>query len=407
MNLGELDLPAMKRIAGGTLVVLVGIYLLTFVHPDPGWGVILLRAAAGAGIVGALADWFAVVALFRHPLGLPIPHTALLPRNQRRVAVNVGRFIEDNFLRPDLIQAKMRETGVSRHVAQWVLQEGRSGPVVHRTLATVAKLLRAETPPGLVDALTGFVREHAEKTSHSRDFARKISHLLQNGARGEALTDILVYLHETVDTNRPAVERLVRNNSRWWLSSRIDKGAATMITNGVLSVLDDLSQGNSPLRAEFEDAALRALTDFVETDRLQHLIEASLAAYLGTQSFDEDVHDFMEHLKQQLAEFLETPEVAQAVQDALRSAAQRLVQDPALQTQLDQTVADVIAEIIPDLRPHVGAFVAQTIADWDPDLLVERFETEAGRDLQFIRINGAVLGFAMGGVLFAIEHTIG
>lgn len=407
MRLGELDLPAMKRIATGTLILLVAVYLLTFLDTDPGWGVILLRAATGAGIVGALADWFAVVALFRHPLGLPIPHTALLPRNQKRVAENVGRFIEDNFLQPDLIQAKMRETGVAKHVAQWFLQEGQSAHVVDRTLKSVAQVLRVETPPGLVDALTGFVRQNAEKTSHSHEFARKISVLLQNGVRGEPLTEILVYLRETVDNNRPAVERLVRDNSRWWLSSRIDKGASAMITNGVLSVLDELGRGDSPLRAEFEDAAARALADFTETERLQHLIEASMAAYLEDKGFDEDIHEFMEYLKLQLAEFLESQEVFEAIQEALKAAAQRLVQDPALQDQLDQSVANFVAEIIPELRPHVGAFVAQTIADWDADLLVERFETEAGRDLQFIRINGAVLGFAIGGLLFAVEHTIG
>ncbi len=402
-----LDLPTMRKFATGTLIGLVAIYLATFLVSDPNWPVKLLRAAAGAGIVGALADWFAVVALFRHPLGLPIPHTALLPRNQQRVAVNVGRFIEENFLKPDLILSKLRNSAVSKQIAQWLLREGRSEYVVERLLGALAQVLRADLPENMVRSLAKLARKLTKEAAENPNVAHEVSNFLQHGLKGETLTEIISFMRETVQENRPAVERLVREHSRWWIASRVDRNASELIVNGLLSVFDDLTQPDSALRAEFEEATANVLQDFAKTERLQHVVENSVASYAETDHFDENLHGLIRSLTTRLADYLESSDVTHAVQDSLHRAAERLSRDEDLQRRTDAAIADFVAMLIPEVRPHVGAFVAQTIAEWDPDLLVERFETEAGKDLQFIRINGALLGFAIGGVLFSVEHLIG
>lgn len=405
--MNNLDLPTMRKAATGTLLVLVAVYLSTFLFSDPGITLRLLRAAAGAGIVGALADWFAVVALFRHPLGLPIPHTALLPRNQNRVAENVGRFIEDHFLQPDLIVAKLRDSQLAAKLSGWLLTGGHAEQIIRPVLSSVSRLLRADMPADLTATFAGILRGVTREASGSDKTADEVSELLKQGFRGDALTEIIGFLHDTVDQNRDTVRGLVRDNSRWWISSRIDKNAADMIVTGLMSVLTELSKPDSALRHDFEEAAQAALDNVATRDRLQQVIGTSVEAYLTSDRFDASAAQLIRSIKTRLADYLQDEAIVQAILDTLQQAASRVSGDKALQDRIDAGIADIVTRLVPELRPYVGAFIAQTIRDWDPDMLVERFETEAGRDLQFIRINGALLGFVIGGGLFAIEHAIG
>lgn len=403
----DLDLPAMRKLATGTLIALAAVYLLTFLPADPAWPVKLLRAAAGAGIVGALADWFAVVALFRHPMGLPIPHTALLPRNQQRVAVNVARFIEENFLQADLIVSKLRDSELPARLAHWILREGQSEYLIRSMVNGAARILRADMPNEIFQTLSKLIHRLAEDASHNPKVARELSNLLQHGLKGDTLTDIVDFLRETVNQNRSTVARLVGDNSRWWIASRLDRNASELIVNGVISVLDDLAKPDSKLRADFEDALGGVLKDLATAEHLQHIIESSAAEYTKTSGFEDNLRDLILGLKNKLADYLESDEAVAAINTSLRQAAERLEGDADLQRRAEDTIADLVERMLPEARPHIGSFIAQTISNWDPELLVERFETEAGRDLQFIRINGALLGFAIGGVLFSIEHLIG
>lgn len=405
--MNNLDLPAMRKAATGTLLVLVAIYLSTFLTSEPGNMLRLLRAAAGAGIVGALADWFAVVALFRHPMGLPIPHTALLPRNQDRVAVNVGRFIEEHFLQPELIVARLRDSHLAAKVSGWLLTGTHAEQVIRPILSSVAGLLRTDMPADLAHSFSDILRHVARESTSGDAAATEVSELLKQGFRGDALTEIIGFLHETVDQNRATVRGLVRDNSRWWIATRIDRNAAEMIVNGLLSVLSEMAKPDSTLRHDFEDAAQAALDNVATRARLQQVIGNSVEGYLSSDRFDSNAVELIASVKTRLADYLEDEEVVQVILDTLHRAATRVSGDTSLQDRIDAGIADIVTRMVPELRPHISAFITQTIRDWDSDMLVERFETEAGRDLQFIRINGALLGFVIGGGLFAIEHAIG
>lgn len=407
MGSERFGLRAMRRVATGTLLGLGAVYLVTFAPADPGWATRFLRAATGAGIVGALADWFAVVALFRHPLGLPVPHTALLPRNQGRVADAVGDFIQEHFLDPRLILAKLRDLGLAARLSAWVLAERRADAVVRPVLAGVAQMLRADLPPRLKGILTDLIRHGVQDAANSATATAEISGVLRQGVQGDALTQIIGFLRDTVDQNRATVRGLVRDNSRWWIAARIDRNAADMIVNGLLAVLTRLEQPQSPLRQDFETAAAALLDDPATQGRLRRVLGAAVADYVASDQFDPRAADLLTKVKDRLAQALTEDHVIRLVQETLHQAAEAVAGDAALQARIDAAIADLVAQLIPELRPHAGRFIAQTIKDWDPDLLVDRFETQAGRDLQFIRINGAVLGCVIGGALYGIEHLVG
>ena len=407
MGLGNLDLRQMRIAASATLVAMIIIYIATFAISSPGWPLILLRAAAGAGIVGALADWFAVVALFRHPLGLPIPHTALLPRNQERVAENVGRFIEDHFLKTEPIVEKLRESRLSARALDWLLSEQHVDTIVATVLRGAGAVLNGKTPPLLAENLVSLLRSATSEATNSDRIAREVSELLKQGLHGDALTEIIEFLSVTVKEKRSTVRHLVRENSRWWIASRIDRNASEMIVNGLLSVLEELSNPESDLRIEFEDAADIALQKGDTIARLRSVIAKSLESYLASERFEAGGAAAVDSLKSHLAAFLQGEDFADFLKGALRSLAEDLSQNPDTQARVDAEVAAFVGSILPMMRPHLGGFITQTIKDWDPDMLVELFEKEAGRDLQFIRINGALLGFIIGGGLFAVEHALG
>lgn len=399
-----LGLREMRLAATGILIALVLIYLATFTATDPGWPTKLLRAAAGAGIVGALADWFAVVALFRHPLGVPIPHTALLLRNQQRVAVNVGRFIEDNFLQSDLIVSKLRNSEISKKIAIWFLEGDRADYLVRRLISGLNQALRADLNDDVQAVLSKMIRRLIHEASADPKMASEISKLLQYGLTGPTLTSVVFFLRETVEENHSAVRRLVRDNSRWWIASRLDRNASELIVNGLISVLDELAKPESELRLDFEQAASDILRNVSKTDQLQTIIDSVVQDYTQNDAFEGKLRDLICNLKNKFADYLDSQEAMDAIQASLRKTAQDLTQNPVLQAKADDTIARFADSLLPEVRPLVGSFVTQTISEWDPDLLVERFETETGKDLQFIRINGSLLGSAIGGVLFSVEH---
>lgn len=396
----------MKVTAGLILVALVTLYLLTFFIPvDSPW-LDLLRAAAAAGVVGGLADWFAVVALFRHPLGLPIPHTALLPRNQHRVARNIGTFIEEHFLIPEDIARKVEASGLAQLVANWLATPQNKALVARHVANALAKLTSYNLPESLQTALTQIARRTALAAGDSDLLAKEITTILKHGAGSDGVTAAIGFLRTVLDENREAAETLVQERSRWWINPKLDKGVARIGVKGVLSALDELADPESVLRKKF-DAALIAGIDRLYADGvLKDLIAETIDRYAESADFDAASGRLIDGIRTHVAAHFKSDELTQAIEDAIGEAAEFIRSDPDTQLSIDRSLAVISSELVAATRPVIGQYVAETISGWEPDQLIERFETEAGTDLQFIRINGSVLGCVIGGALYVIERAL-
>lgn len=399
----------LRQLATGVLAGLAGIYIATFlIRPAPEW-IHFIRATAEAGMIGGLADWFAVEAIFRHPLGLKIPHTALLPRNQKRAAKNVATFIETHFLEPELVKEHVREVQPGRRLASILSNEAYTAAIASRAVQALRYLLTKDCPPQFRERVHDIAKMVIEGGESTKAVSQAIGRAIHQGAHGEALTHALTLIRQALDENRGAVLDLVQERSRWWIASGVDRGAAKLLVNGVISVIDELSEEDSPLRRDFEDAFGRVIEDMQDTGVINMAIDQAGRDFVASDQFAHLVDTLGGNLRAgALAELEKRPEKLEAlIVRALRGFAVTFKRDKRAQAAFSDWLADMAGQIMGEIRPSIGQFITDNLSNWDPKILNERFEREVGPDLQFVRINGAILGASIGGVLFFVNRLLG
>ncbi|MEL6617386.1 MAG: DUF445 domain-containing protein [Pseudomonadota bacterium] len=402
-------LAATRRLAGGVLLALVAVYLGTSLVPDPPGWLRLIRHMAEAGMIGGLADWFAVEALFRHPLGLRIPHTALLPRNQKKAADSVGQFFNSYFLDPAAIVARVAELAPARRAAEWLCVPDNAALVAKPLTQAISVALR---PGGKIELPKGIRREMRtaiESETATKSLINAISPVLEKGASGSYLTETLQQIRNALDGNRDRVLELVQDNSRWWVASRVDKGVSNVLVDGVINVIHDLEEPDSDMRKDFEKGLSGFVTSLADNGTLERAVHEGKAAFVASDRFSETLESIIELLRERMAQGLDRdPQQAeQAIADAIQNFASRLLSEPDTLARFERQMAKSAETAITELRDPIARYVTDVIAGWDADTLSERFEQEIGPDLQFIRINGAVLGALIGGVLFFVGQGLG
>ena len=231
---------------------MAAVFLATHLADDSAW-VWPIRAMAEAGLIGGLADWFAVEALFRRPLGLPIPHTALLPRNQARAARNVGRVLETHFLDPATLARRLRRAEPGRRAIEWLARPESAALVARELVGLLGGLLRLEPSPRALARSRAWLRIQARGAGAGTDdlIAERLARLVKEGIRSTVADEVLDFVRRTVDDNRDVAMRLVQDRSRWWVASAVDRRIADLVVDGVLSLLDQIRAERSDLRSAF------------------------------------------------------------------------------------------------------------------------------------------------------------
>ena len=405
----RLALRKMRQIATAVLATVAVIFLATHIPEQPGTLLLLIRAMAEAGMIGGIADWYAVEALFRRPLGLPIPHTALLPNNQQKAARNVGRFFNAYFLDPEQIKARVEALQPARRAAEWLRERENSRLVARHLTSAIGVILDRSPPPKLAAKLRREMRKIVGAEETTKALSHAIVPALREGLRGPFVTDVVTHVSETIDKNREQVTDIVQERSRWWIASGVDRRVSGVLVDGVLALLEDLSAPDSQRRSDFETALVGMIDRLAESEALTQAIGRGKEKFLNSDSFEVLMRDLTTMAQERMkAEVTEDPErVTGLITDAIQRFAGQMVDDKATLAAFEARLADGARTALTDLRGPISSYVAEVIASWDPETLSDRFEVEIGPDLQFIRINGVVLGALIGGLLFGVGALLG
>ena len=397
-----------RRLATVVLGLMAAIFAATHVVPD-GTLARLVRAMAEAGMIGGLADWFAVEALFRHPLGLPIPHTALLPKNQARAARNVGRFLEAHFLEPSSLEPRLRALGLGRHALDWLARPGNASLVGRELTTLLGSLLQHDLPPRMLARARLWLRAQVRRAEADGAIADGLARMVKEGVRSRVAGEVVLIVRRAIDENRDVALRLVQDRSRWWIAPAVDRQVAGIIVDGILGLLDDLGREGSDMRREFETAVDGMVDSLAAEGTLIRAVSDGRQALVDSGIFDRVMLGFATGLRDRLRDRLvaEPEALAEPLADLIRDLTTRTGRDDAMSIALDARVAEIGARLIGEMRPAIGDYVADVIASWEPLELNARFEAEIGPDLHYIRINGAVLGALIGGALFGLNSLIG
>ncbi len=403
------DLRRMRTIATSLLVLMTLVFIATRFAP-PGWRwAPYVGAFAEAAMVGACADWFAVVALFRHPLGLPIPHTAIVPENKRRIGASMGRFITNNFLSPRVAAERLKAVDIVGLSARQ-LADPRNAEAIAAVVGRLAPLAIAALPQDAVENwIGGIARRGAEALPAAPLAARALSILWAEGA-GQALLDQgLLLIEGALARNHAAIVEQVRRQSSRWIPKWVDDIIAAKLLQGISGTLEDMRRPDHPWRAELE-ARIEALIDALAHDpEMRARGEALKRELLDNLAFANQARALWRELEAALQR--ELPQRAETLTvwalDALAALSRSLEKDPLRRERLNDGLRRLLLQIVLPRRAEVGDYIAHVVDRWDTTTLVQRLELQVGRDLQYIRINGTLVGGLVGLAIYTITRAVG
>ena len=412
LRLGGRDaagLRRMKRTAGAFLVAAALLYASTFLVHDGGAGVLgFVRAGAEAAMVGGLADWFAVTALFRHPLHLPIPHTAIIPEKKDEIATKLGQFVTANFLTPELMSRHLEEAHLVAKMGAW-LRVPTNADGLAAELSRVASVALEALDE---DAVFDYVLDLARRDLARRSYAPMLGQVLGRAVDGDAqrpLVDLLAarahnYLLENREALRPQIkDYLETRHFLVWLL--ITDRRTDRLIDFVLRELDEImADPQHPLRLRIDDL-LRTFASELETDPATAArVDLAVQRLFDDDRFQAPLRTFVEGAAESFRASLNdvesglAPRVSRFIQDIGR----RIESDREFEATLEAWLRRGVIHAIRDYGNELTVLIERTVAGWNPTSAARRIEVAVGRDLQFIRINGTVVGALAGLVIHAI-----
>ena len=403
-------LDRMKAWATGMLVAATGVYLLTlWLEQQYPW-VGYIRATAEASMVGGLADWFAVTALFRHPLGIPIPHTAIIPARKERVGRSLGGFVQRHFLSRDVIAAKLQSMRMAEHLATWISQPENSRMIARQAaagLAGGARLLRDEDVQTLIDqSLATRVR-----SVQVAPLLGKLLSLVTAGNRHqELLNEAIKLLARGVEANRDLIRDRIGAESPWWIPDVVDDKIHRKIVSGIERTLTEVRDDpDHPLRGRFDDVLHEFIDKLQTSPEVMHRAETIKLELLDAGAIRRLSSSVWEDAKSALVRYAEAPESYSPgmIERGLNTFGEAVLADPELLAKVDRYIVDVAVHLVDRYQNEVGQLISQTVASWDPEATSKRVELAIGRDLQYIRINGTLVGGLAGLLIYTLSQVFG
>jgi uncharacterized membrane-anchored protein YjiN (DUF445 family) len=397
----------MKALASGLLVLAAVGYALTL-HRD-GW-LGFVNAACEAGMVGAAADWFAVTALFRHPLGLPIPHTALIPTRKDALGHSLQDFVATNFLAPDIVRGRVAAIGVSRRVGTWLSDPGHAERVGGELAGAGRGLLQVVQD----DRVAALLEEVVLRPMLSRPWAppagRLLEHIVDERAHHRLVDLVFEEVYGWLERNEDIVTALVRDRAPAWTPSWLDDRVAQRAYLEALRWAADVR--NDPrhrVRLALDDVLARFAKDLQSDPVMQARAMDLQQRILDNPGVREAVQALWTAVRRVLEEAArdENSDLRRRLVLGITSFGRRLADDVELQKSVDKYVQDAAGHLVTSYRDEVATVISETIERWDGREASRRIELHVGRDLQFIRINGTVVGALVGLLIHTVTVLVG
>ncbi len=393
------DLRQMKLRAGALLLTVSAAFIVISATTDGSGWTGYARAAAEAAMVGGVADWFAVTALFRHPLGIPIPHTAIIPNRKDQIGASLGEFVQDNFLNDELVMERLAEFGAAQRLGNWMQQPANAAKVGEQTSTILGGLSDVVNDDEVAAGMEAVLLRRLEAVAMTPAVSRALEVAVDGGHHQAALDVALQSIERIMVENDDTLRRRLYDESPWWVPETIDDRVFDKIRAGVSALVADvLAHPDHEIR-HMVDGRLHEFAG-----RLRDSAElAARGEELKTQLLDHPevrawLNSMWDHLKAGLIEATNDPEseLRRRLESAILAGGQNLATDPALRAKVDRWIQGVASYAVAQGQGEVADLISSTVQRWDAQQTSERLELQVGRDLQFIRINGTIVGGLVG-----------
>ncbi|WP_241787852.1 DUF445 domain-containing protein [Streptomyces sp. PRh5] len=402
----------MKAFATGLLLGVALVYVLaTWARSSgiggwPGY----VAAAAEAGMVGALADWFAVTALFRRPMGLPIPHTAIIPTKKDQLGASLGEFVGENFLSGDVVRMRLRAVGIGSRLGTWLAEPEHAD----RLTAELATALRGALTVLRDSDVQAVVGEAITRRADSQEIAPGLGKLLErvvaDGGHRRAVDLVCLRAHDWLVEHNDSVMQAVTGGAPGWTPRFVDRKVGERVYKELLRFVTEMrDMPGHPARGALD----RFLTDFAgdlqsDTDtRLR--VERVKSEVLGRGDVQDLIASTWASVRAMIVAAAEDErsQLRQRAHAAILSLGRRMMTERRLRDKIDGWLEDAAVYVVTTYRDEITSLITETVASWDADHTSRKIEAHIGRDLQFIRINGTVVGALAGLVIYTVSRALG
>ena len=401
-------LKKMQWLATGLLLAMAVIFLVAhhFEAGRPALG--FVRAFAEAAMVGALADWFAVTALFKHPLGLPIPHTAIIQKNKDRIGASVASFLEHNFMTQAVISAELQRFDFVGAAAHWLAQEKNSEAVARQIASGVPAALRLVDDAQVSRFLRSLIDQGVGQIRLASVLADMLSVLLADRQHQELFDHLLTMVASALEKNQGFIRQKIHDHSPRWLPRTVDEQFYVRLLEGLSSVIDDMREPTSEWRDRFQEAVIELVQNLRTSPQYEERITQVVRAGLAQPDFHALIDRIWNELRQRLLADIAAPDshVTAQLKRATTAFGVALENDLVIRNKLNDWLREWATNAVVQKRGAIAALVEKVIRQWDAETISQKFEHYVGSDLQYIRINGTVVGGLVGVLLHAVSMVL-
>ncbi|MFE9108142.1 DUF445 domain-containing protein [Streptomyces collinus] len=402
----------MKLTATGLLLFVALVYVLAKWAQNSGAGpwAGYVAAAAEAGMVGALADWFAVTALFRHPLGIPIPHTAIIPTKKDQLGVSLGEFVGENFLSEDVVRQRLRAVGIGSRLGAWLAVPEHAD----RVTAELSTALRGALTVLRDSDVQAVVGEAITRRANAQEIGPGIGKMLEkvvaDGGHKRVVDLVVNRAHDWLVLHRDEVMDAVEGGAPGWTPKFVDRKVGERVYRELLRFATEMrDMPGHPARGALD----RFLTDFASDLQSDTDTRARIERLKGEVLGRGEVQDLIASAWMAVRSMIvaaaedERSELRLRVRASLLSLGSRMAAERKVQDKVDRWVEDAAVYVVTTYRKEITSLITDTVASWDAEHTTRKIEANIGRDLQFIRINGTVVGSLAGLLIYTVSRALG
>ena len=403
------SLRRMKRMATALLLlVTIGFVLARMFEDQQGW-LGYVRAGAEAAMIGALADWFAVTALFRHPLGIPIPHTAIVAERKNEIGKGLGEFVESNFLTPEVLGPKIAAIEPTQRFARWLSTPENTEAATQRIAQAATSLLSSIDDAEVAVLVEGRLSALVTKFPPAPTLARVLRNAGASGRRDQVVDGVLKRAHDALWDNRDSIAHQFISELPWWVPNSVDQRMFDRLFIGITSTLGAMrADHNHELRIGLDRRIDRYIVELETSPALATKLDAGVRDALDHEALRGAIVSWWGDTKSHLVAELAAPNspIRLRIATTVREQAVSVLADQARAQRYNDGVQRLVVGAVVSYGHEVSGLISSTVERWDTEETVARIEQQIGRDLQFIRINGTLVGGLVGVLLYGLGKLL-
>jgi uncharacterized membrane-anchored protein YjiN (DUF445 family) len=398
-----------KRLATGLFLLMLAIYACSvwlYQHQPAAW-ISYIEAFSEAAMVGALADWFAVTALFHHPLGIPIPHTNLIEKSKQSIADNLGNFVVSNFLTARNLRPYIQKLSLSTTIAQWLQRPKNKDLLLSTLMQLLQDILNKLDDKAAVDFISAKAADLIERIELHQLAGKAVSYFSDRPEQEVLVGKLALAIKTYIEANSSVVQERVKSESYFFVPGFIDKKLAGKITVGLAKYFEEIASDKAhPVRAEIKLQLNKLGAEIQKDEQWKLRLDSLKHSWLSQQKLPEQIGKiWLETRKMIGKELQDTSSVTfRYISGLIDEFAANLGQDPRLRDKIDRWVKLTVFKLVLRNTGYARTLIATTIGNWQGRELSEKLELEVGKDLQFIRINGTLVGGLVGLLLHALTQ---